>query len=197
MKNRTLTYYILSFSLLMSFQFINTEITSQSKEYYYTTIENIYKLEKDMSYNRVNDILGVLPNDIYVDYNNGKKIVSYLYKNRYHEIPSVDIDKEVGLSGGSPKYLSNTKEDKTLFCVFNENDNTLETYITSVGREKAITVLKDEQNLKAFIENPVKPKKFSKSKGNKNRGKSLKLNSGDNSADINKSGVKVNFKKRN
>jgi uncharacterized protein (UPF0297 family) len=181
----------------MSFQLINIEITSQSKEYYYTTIENIYKLEKDMSYNRVNDILGVLPNDIYVDYNNGKKIVSYLYKNRYHEIPSVDIDKEVGLSGGSPKYISNTKEDKVLFCVFNENDNSLETYITSVGREQAIKVLKDEQNLKSFIESPAKPKKFSKSKGNKSRGKSLKLSSGDNSVEINKPGVKVNFKKRN
>ena len=190
MKNNKLTYYILSFSLLISFQLINTEISSQSKEYYYTTIENIYKLEKDMSYNSVNDILGVLPNDIYVDYNNGKKIVSYLYKNRYHEIPAVDIDKEVGLTGGSPKYLSNTKEDKVLFCVFNENDNSLETYITSAGREQAVSVLKDEQNLKSYIENPVKPKKFSKSKGNKNRVKSLKLSSGNSSVDINKSGKK-------
>jgi hypothetical protein len=71
-----------------------------AKYNYYTSVEKIYKLEKNMSYLKVNDILGIQPYDIYVDFNNGKKIVTYLYKNRYHEVENTLTDSEKGLNGG-------------------------------------------------------------------------------------------------
>ncbi len=88
-----------------------------AKYNYYTSVEKIYKLEKNMSYLKVNDILGIQPHDIYVDFNNGKKIVTYLYKNTWHEVEKYLTDTEKGLNGGTPKYLTSSEDDKShLLC---------------------------------------------------------------------------------
>ena len=132
-----------------------TQSVAQYNEFYYTNLDNIYMLEKGMSYDRVNDVLAIKPHDIYVDYNNGKKILTYLYKNTYQEVASNELLNEVALSGGSPKY--DPKEDHTLFCIFNENTNLLESYITDLGRKIGKDVLKDEKKLKSYVQNPKKP----------------------------------------
>ena len=142
-------------------------LKAQYNEFYYTNLDKIYMLEKDMSYDRVNDVLGITPNDIYVDYNSGKKIVTYLYKNTYHEIPSNELLNEVALYGGSPKY--DPKEDHTLFCVFDENSNQLESYITDLGRKNGQSVLKNEKKLKSYIQNPKKPRNDKKLKKPNNK----------------------------
>ena len=141
-----------------------TSSVAQYNEFYYTNMDKIYMLEKGMSYDRVNDILGIKPHDIYVDYNNGKKILTYLYKNTYQEVASNELLNEVALSGGSPKY--DPKEDHTLFCIFDENTNLLESYITDLGRKSGKDVLKDEKKLKSFVQNPKKPKAKVKIKKN-------------------------------
>jgi len=70
---------ILTLSLIVVFTQCKTQQTTsqtqspKAKYDYYTTVEKIYKLEKNMSYLKVNDILGIQPHDIYVDFNNGKK----------------------------------------------------------------------------------------------------------------------------
>jgi hypothetical protein len=144
-----------------------------AKYNYYTSVEKIYKLEKNMSYLKVNDILGIQPHDIYVDFNSGKKIVTYLYKNRYHEVENTLTDSEKGLNGGTPKYLTSSEDDKSLYCVFDQNTQLLNSYVTDLGRNQASEVLKDEQNLKSYVKNPSKPRKL---KTKKSEGK-LKLKS--------------------
>lgn len=166
-------------TLLMAVVFTQSkaqQTASQSptaKYNYYTSVEKIYKLEKNMSYMKVNDILGIQPHDIYVDFNNGKKIVTYLYKNRYHEVENTLTDTEKGLNGGTPKYLTSSEDDKSLYCVFDQNTQLLSSYVTDLGRNQASEVLKDEQNLKSYIKNPSKPRKL---KMKKSEGK-LKLKS--------------------
>lgn len=131
-----------------------------SKYNYYTTVEKIYKLEKNMSYMKVNDILGIQPHDIYVDFNNGKKIVTYLYKNRYHEVENTLVDSERGLNGGTSKYLTSSDEDRSLYCVFDQNTQLLSSYVSDLGRSDGKEVLKHEQSLKSYIKNPSKPRKL-------------------------------------
>ena len=170
---------ILTLSLIVVFTQCKTQQTTsqtqspKAKYDYYTTVEKIYKLEKNMSYLKVNDILGIQPHDIYVDFNNGKKIVTYLYKNTWHEVENTLKDSEKGLNGGTPKYKVSNDEDKSLYCVFDQNTQLLSSYVTDLGRGQASEVLKDEQNLKSYIKNPSKPRKL---KMKKSEGK-LKLKS--------------------
>ena len=79
-----------------------------------------------------------------------------MYKNTYQEVASNELLNEVALSGGSPKYDPN--EDHTLFCIFDENTNLLESYITDLGRKSGKDVLKDEKKLKSYVQNPKKLK---------------------------------------
>ena len=178
LNNRTNMNYLKKYNkmrtsiLTLLMTVIFTQCTTQqtvseapkAKYNYYTSVEKIYKLEKDMSYLKVNDVLGIQPYDIYVDFNNGKKIVTYLYKNRYHEVENTLTDSEKGLNGGTPKYLTSSEDDQSLYCVFDQNTQLLNSYVSDIGRNKASQVLKDEQNLKSYVKNPSKPRKLKKKK---------------------------------
>jgi hypothetical protein len=111
---------------------------------YCTTAEQIYKLTKGMDYNQVNTILGVSPTDIYINYKDGTKIISYKYKLRYQKVASGQQDSEMSLRGGEEIY----RDESNLYVVFDANTNKVIYYVTDKGRKNAKDLINKSIELK-------------------------------------------------
>ena len=97
-----------------------------------------------MDYNQVNTILGVSPTDIYINYKDGTKIISYKYKLRYQKVSSGQQDSEMSLRGGEEIY----RDESNLYVVFDANTNKVIYYVTDKGRKNAKDLINKSIELK-------------------------------------------------
>jgi hypothetical protein len=127
---------------------------------YYTTVKNMTQIKIGMKLDVVNSTLGINPHDYYLDVNNGKKIMVYKYKHRYHKVLKMEVPRERGLAGGSPRY----RKPSNAYFVFDQNSGKLEGYITDLGRKNGEGVLMQENYLKLFLDDPEKMRGLSDGK---------------------------------
>jgi hypothetical protein len=125
-----------------------------------TTIEEIFKLNKGMSFQTVSNTLGVQPYEFYVNFENGNKVVVYRYMKQYQEVASKDVNARKGLTGGKEKF----KGASDLYVVFDTPTGEMLFYITDLGREKAGEILGSSNQLKLIKEDPIKFKGEKKKK---------------------------------
>ncbi|HIA05312.1 MAG TPA: hypothetical protein EYN71_01115 [Flavobacteriales bacterium] len=119
---------------------------------YYTTVKKMTQIRTGMKLDAVNSTLGISPHDYYLDVNNGKKIMVYKYKHRYHKVLKMEVSKERGLAGGSPRF----RKANNAYFVFDQNSGKLDGFITDLGRKQGEEILKDENYLRLFLDDPEK-----------------------------------------
>ena len=123
---------------------------------YYTTVDKMVGINPGMKLDAVSATLGVNPHGYYLDVNNGKKIVVYKYKHRYHKVLKIEVPTEHGLAGGSPRF----RKPSNAYFVFDQYSGKLEGYITDLGRKSGEDLLMEESYLRLFLNNPGKMRKL-------------------------------------
>ena len=119
---------------------------------YYTTVKKMTQIRTGMKLDAVNSTLDISPHDYYLDVNNGKKIMVYKYKHRYHKVLKMEVSKERGLAGGSPRF----RKANNAYFVFDQNSGKLDGFITDLGRKKGEKILDEENYLRLTLADPQK-----------------------------------------
>lgn len=117
---------------------------------YYTTVEKMYNLEPGMTVTDINKALGVNPYEIYMDVNNGNRVLVYKYKKRHQKIPVNKQNKEEFLATSSERYL----EEGSIYMIFSPKDNKLISYYTTSGRNRGLDELIWEDKMKLVYDTP-------------------------------------------
>jgi hypothetical protein len=148
-------------SIITPFIFV-TSMSAQVYEPEFTTIDKLAEINLGMSEEKVTEILGIPPYDVFHDVANKCKVLSWHYKHKGHIISSKDNDKSPSLSDGQTVFFNPNK----VFFKFSENDRRLLSYFTEEGQKRSIELIELGRNMQEVCDE--KPKlKLSKSKTDK------------------------------
>jgi hypothetical protein len=94
----------------------------------YTSVEKIYKLKKGMTLSEVDNLLDAPAYDMYVNVENGVKMVEYKYVHRHLKVRG-EYNSEANLNQGATRYI----KPADLVVVFEQNTGKMLYYYTSTG----------------------------------------------------------------
>jgi hypothetical protein len=117
---------------------------------YYTTVEKMYNVEPGMTLTEITKALGVNPYEIYMDVNNGNRVLVFKYKKRHQKVPMNKQNKEEYLATSNERYL----EEGSIYMIFTPKENKLISYYTTSGRYRTLEELIWEDKMKLVYETP-------------------------------------------
>lgn len=117
----------------------------------YTTIEEMYKLEKGMSKDQVNATLGIKPHEFYSTFSEGRTAMVYKYKKEYQQVKRDSVYETESLSKGGLEYFKNVGN---LYVLFDSSSDEMDYFITSSGRKKATKVISDSRSISEIENDP-------------------------------------------
>lgn len=94
----------------------------------YTTVEKIYKLKKGMSLSEVDNTLDAPAYDLYVNVENGVKMVEYKYVHRHLKVRG-EYNAESNMNQGATRYT----RPGDLVVVFDQSTGKMLYYYTNTG----------------------------------------------------------------
>ena len=123
-------------SIITPFIFISV-LSAQVYEPEFTTIDKLAEVNLGMSEEKVTEILGIPPYDVYHDVANNCKVLVWHYKHKGHIISSNNNNKSQSLSSGQTVFFKPNK----VYFKFSENDRRLLSYFTEEGQKRSIELI--------------------------------------------------------
>lgn len=117
----------------------------------YTTVEEMYKLEKGMSKEQVNTTLGIKPHEFYTSFDEAHTAVVYKYKKQFQKVKRDSVYETKNLAKGGTEYFKNIGN---LYVLFDSDSDKMDYFITTSGRKSATNVIAQSRSIDEIENDP-------------------------------------------